>query len=123
MDKKTELKERVLLPIIDAGFGAWFVGGCVRDSILGKTPHDFDICTDATPEDLHKVFKNFSNVSNNSEEFGVTMPLIAFSDDTIEEVARKMEEHHISGLPVIDDENKVIGSITTAHLSNLLKYQ
>ena len=86
MDKKTELKERVLLPIIDAGFGAWFVGGCVRDSILGKTPHDFDICTDATPEDLHKVFKNFSNVSNNSEEFGVTMPLITFSDGTIEEV-------------------------------------
>lgn len=86
MDIKSELKTLVLKPIIDAGFGAWFVGGCVRDALLGKKPHDFDVCTDATPADLHKIFSDFSNVSDNSEEFGVTMPLIKFSDGTIEEV-------------------------------------
>lgn len=33
-----------------AGFGAWAVGGCVRDGILGRVIHDWDVCTSATPE-------------------------------------------------------------------------
>lgn len=41
-------------------------------------------------------------------------------DDSIFEVTAKMKEHNISVLPVIDDNNKVIGNITTAHISNLL---
>ena len=33
-----------------AGYRCYMVGGCVRDSILGLQPHDYDLCTDATPE-------------------------------------------------------------------------
>ena len=32
-----------------AGFSAYAVGGCVRDSLLGLTPHDYDMCTNALP--------------------------------------------------------------------------
>lgn len=39
-----------------AGFRAWAVGGCVRDACLGKTPHDFDLCTDALPEQIQTAF-------------------------------------------------------------------
>lgn len=39
-----------------AGFTAWLAGGCVRDALLGKTPNDFDIATDATPEQIEKLF-------------------------------------------------------------------
>lgn len=39
--------------------------------------------------------------------------------DSLHKVIRKMKEHNISGLPVIDKNHKVIGSITTAHISNL----
>lgn len=39
-----------------AGFEAYVVGGCVRDSLLGLTPHDFDICTSALPEQVSEVF-------------------------------------------------------------------
>ena len=39
-----------------AGFRAWAVGGCVRDACLGKTPHDFDLCTDALPEQIQAAF-------------------------------------------------------------------
>lgn len=42
----------------DAGFRVWAVGGCVRDACLGKTPHDFDLCTDALPEQMQSVFSN-----------------------------------------------------------------
>lgn len=83
---KEELKSKVLLPIKNAGFEAYFVGGCVRDMLMNVEPHDFDITTNATPAELHKIFTSFSNVSNNSEPFGVTMPLVKFSDGTVEEI-------------------------------------
>ena len=39
-----------------AGFCAYAVGGCVRDSLLGLTPADFDLCTNAKPEEISQVF-------------------------------------------------------------------
>lgn len=42
-----------------AGFPAYAVGGCVRDSLLGLTPHDYDLCTAATPEQIQKVFSGY----------------------------------------------------------------
>ena len=41
------------------GFAAYLVGGCVRDHFLGLKPHDFDICTDALPEQIEGVFEGF----------------------------------------------------------------
>ena len=38
------------------GYQAWVVGGCVRDDFLGLTPHDWDICTDATPQETAACF-------------------------------------------------------------------
>ena len=39
-----------------AGFSAYAVGGCVRDSLLGCTPQDWDICTSAAPEQTEACF-------------------------------------------------------------------
>ena len=39
-----------------AGFAAYAVGGCVRDALLCRTPHDFDLCTDARPEQTRAAF-------------------------------------------------------------------
>lgn len=39
-----------------AGKRAWIVGGCVRDLLRGKTPSDWDVCTDALPDELLKLF-------------------------------------------------------------------
>ena len=47
----------VLDVLCSGGYGAWIVGGAVRDSILGKEPSDFDICTDATPEQVIESFE------------------------------------------------------------------
>jgi poly(A) polymerase len=40
-----------------AGFEAYLVGGAVRDLLLGHTPKDFDVATNATPEEVYKVFR------------------------------------------------------------------
>ena len=42
----------------NAGFSAYAVGGCVRDSLLGLTPHDYDLCTSALPEQTEAVFSH-----------------------------------------------------------------
>ncbi len=42
----------------DAGFEAYLVGGCVRDSLLNREPKDWDITTNATPEEIQKLFSD-----------------------------------------------------------------
>ena len=42
--------------LTQAGFQAYAVGGCVRDSLLGLIPHDYDLCTNALPEETAKIF-------------------------------------------------------------------
>ena len=39
-----------------AGHAAYMVGGCVRDSLLGLTPHDWDLCTSALPQQGMELF-------------------------------------------------------------------
>ncbi len=46
----------LLNQLTQAGYSAWAVGGCVRDALLGRTPHDWDICTSALPEEIREVF-------------------------------------------------------------------
>ena len=38
------------------GKKAFFIGGCVRDMLLGAAPHDIDIATSATPEEIQRIF-------------------------------------------------------------------
>lgn len=47
----------VLYALKDAGFEAYLVGGCVRDLLLGHEPKDFDVATNALPEQVHKLFR------------------------------------------------------------------
>ena len=49
---------RVLYRLRDAGFGAYLVGGAVRDLLVGGKPKDFDVATDATPEEVKALFRN-----------------------------------------------------------------
>ena len=49
--------EKVVDKLLDAGHDAYVVGGSVRDALRGVDPHDWDVTTDATPEQIQKVFK------------------------------------------------------------------
>jgi len=55
-----------------AGHLAYFAGGCVRDLVRGQTPKDFDIATDARPEDVQKIFSRTYAVG---AHFGVIVVL------------------------------------------------
>ncbi len=49
---------KVVQRLTEAGYEAYLVGGSVRDLILGRLPKDFDIATDAHPEDVYELFRN-----------------------------------------------------------------
>ncbi len=49
---------KVLYRLRDAGYQAFLVGGCVRDLLIGMHPKDFDVATDASPEEVRRLFRN-----------------------------------------------------------------
>ncbi|MCM1252417.1 MAG: CCA tRNA nucleotidyltransferase [Clostridium sp.] len=60
MDVRIQLPQKVhyiIETIQAAGYEAYAVGGCIRDSILGKEPDDWDITTSATPREVKKLFR------------------------------------------------------------------
>ena len=67
-----ETLESIALSIVrrlrEAGFIALYAGGCVRDQLLGHTPHDYDIATDARPEQARNLFPHMYAVG---AHFGV----------------------------------------------------
>ncbi len=58
-----------------AGYRAYAVGGCVRDSILGIVPNDWDICTSALPKEIAEVFSSYKTVNTGIEHGTVTVIL------------------------------------------------
>ena len=65
-----------------AGFQAWAVGGCVRDSLLGLTPNDYDLCTDALPDQTEQVFAGHPLILNGKKHGTVGVIL----DKTVVEI-------------------------------------
>jgi poly(A) polymerase len=54
----------------ESGFSAFIVGGACRNILLGLTPKDFDICTNATPDQVHAIFPDSGFIG---EAFGVSL--------------------------------------------------
>lgn len=54
----SEYALKVLYRLSQAGYEAYLVGGGVRDLLLGREPKDFDIATDASPEEVRRLFRN-----------------------------------------------------------------
>ena len=61
---------RLVKKLIAAGFSAYWVGGCVRDLLLGRQPDDYDIVTSALPEEVEKLFRRTVPVGR---KFGVIL--------------------------------------------------
>lgn len=55
------------------GYSAYVVGGCVRDSILGRKPNDWDICTSATPDEMLEIFKDRKIIETGLQHGTVTV--------------------------------------------------
>ena len=64
---------QIIRTLRKAGFKALLAGGCVRDTLLGKKPKDYDVATDAKPEQICRIFLRTIKVG---AKFGVIIVLI-----------------------------------------------
>lgn len=75
MIRLPHLVELAILRLEAAGYEGWAVGGCIRDSLLGKQPTDWDLCTNALPEQVKAVFKEERIVETGIRHGTVTLHL------------------------------------------------
>ena len=50
-----QFAHEIVRRLVDRGYVAYYAGGCVRDALLNLTPKDFDVATDATPEQVREA--------------------------------------------------------------------
>ncbi len=60
------------------GFSAYLVGGCVRDMVLCIPPHDYDLCTSATPAEMQQVFSSFRIIETGLKHGTLTVLMGAY---------------------------------------------
>jgi poly(A) polymerase len=77
-----------------AGHQAWFVGGCVRDLLLGRVPKDFDVATSAPPQQVLTLFERTFSVG---AHFGVVLVSTESSDRPGEEILTEVATFRSDG--------------------------
>jgi len=76
----------------EEGYEAYFAGGCVRDGLLGKTPKDYDVATNARPEAVQKIFPKTIPVGT---QFGVV--LVVLEGETFEVATFRFDGPYLDG--------------------------
>lgn len=69
----SEASVTVLERLEDSGYKAYLVGGCLRDMMMGREPHDFDIATSAEPETVMSIFSDFEVIPTGIKHGTVTV--------------------------------------------------
>mgnify|MGYP006142123715 CR=1 FL=1 len=98
---------KVLYRLKDAGFDAYLVGGCIRDLLLGIQPKDFDVVTNAKPEQVKQVFRNCRLIGRRFR-----LAHVVFGREIIE--VATFRGHHSGS----DDEDDTAPKLKTASLSD-----
>ncbi len=104
-DKFSPFAIEIVKKLKQSGFQGYLVGGCVRDSLVGIKAKDFDVSTNATPEEVRKIFRS-------SRIIGKRFRLVhVFSKNELIEVstfrAHASKENNSSGV-VKDSEGKIL---------------
>lgn len=88
-----QIVRKVLIALNEAGYEAYIVGGAVRDMLMSKVPHDYDVTTSARPEEIKEVVsqKGWHTVEIKSDRFGVVV--IAAEGMTIETASFRGEAY------------------------------
>ena len=96
---------RVISRLRDNGFESYLVGGCIRDLILGRSPKDFDIATNAHPEEVRALFKNSRIVGKRFRIVHATFgrEIVEITTFRAPHTERYNETHSESGMTLIDN--------------------
>ena len=91
-----------------AGFSAYVVGGCVRDTLLGLEPHDWDICTSALPGQMQEVFRDLHTVETGLKHGTLTVVVdhIPYEVTTFRIDGDYTDHRHPDSVIFVDDLTK-----------------
>jgi poly(A) polymerase len=102
---------KVLYRLKDAGYQAFLVGGAVRDLLLGLHPKDFDIATDAHPEDVRRLFRNCRLIGRRFHLAHVRFGQEIIEVATFRAAHTEIDEDHgvdESGHRVLDESGRIL---------------
>lgn len=95
---------KVLYRLHDNGYQAYLVGGCVRDLLLGKSPKDYDVVTDAKPEQVRRLFRNCRLIGRRFR-----LAHVVFRDEIIEVATfRANHEGQSQHIASLSDEGRIL---------------
>ena len=93
---------RVLYRLREGGFAAYLVGGAVRDLLIGGHPKDFDVATDATPEQVKSLFRNCRLIGRRFR-----LAHVIYGREIIEVATFRANEDDGSGSREMGDEGRI----------------
>lgn len=94
---------KVMYRLNNAGYSAYLVGGCVRDLMLGHKPKDFDVVTNATPEQIKGLFRNCRLIGRRFR-----LAHIVFGREIIEVATFRGHHNDDSALAKQDDQGQLV---------------
>lgn len=86
--------QRIIDKLEANGFNAYIVGGSVRDILIGKEPFDFDVTTDALPDEIEEVFKDYKTLEV-GKEFGTVV--VVQNEGNVEVTTFRADGDYIDG--------------------------
>ncbi len=94
---------KVLYRLHKAGFQAFLVGGCIRDALIGLHPKDFDVATNATPEEVKALFGNCRLIGRRFR-----LAHVRFGREIIEVATFRADASHAHDDAQQDEEGRII---------------
>lgn len=94
---------KVLQRLKKADFEAYLVGGCVRDLLLGREPKDFDVATNASPEQVKQIFRNCRIIGRRFR-----LAHVFFGDEIIEVATFRGSESEPSDQQVVHEDGRLL---------------
>jgi tRNA nucleotidyltransferase/poly(A) polymerase len=95
-ERQREFAVEVVRALRSAGFEAFWAGGCVRDTLLGRQPKDYDVATNATPPAIRDVFRRRKTLEIGAA-FGVVAVVGPRPAGTVEVTTFRHDEHYSDG--------------------------
>lgn len=102
-DEVSKSALKVLYRLHKSGFQAFLVGGCVRDALVGLHPKDFDIATDATPDEVRALFSNCRLIGRRFR-----LAHVRFGREIIEVATFRAAANHADDDHAHDEEGRII---------------
>jgi poly(A) polymerase len=102
-DEVSKSALKVLYRLHKSGYQAFLVGGCVRDALVGLHPKDFDVATDATPDEVRALFSNCRLIGRRFR-----LAHVRFGREIIEVATFRAAANHADDDHAHDDEGRII---------------